>query len=64
MKQDAPRVHTIAARGYADSGALYDRARPDYPVDAIEFLAEKIGIKRDSEVLDVAAGTGKLAAVS
>jgi ubiquinone/menaquinone biosynthesis C-methylase UbiE len=40
--------------------ALYDRVRPDYPDEAVDWLVEKLGVGRESTVLDLAAGTGKL----
>lgn len=38
----------------------YERARPGYASDALEWLAERIGIGPGRRVLDLAAGTGKL----
>jgi SAM-dependent methyltransferase len=39
---------------------LYERARPSYPQEAIDWLAGKIGLGSASTVLDLGAGTGKL----
>src|SRR5712691_235676 len=39
---------------------LYERARPGYPQEAIDWVARKIGLGRASTVLDLGAGTGKL----
>jgi SAM-dependent methyltransferase len=39
---------------------LYERARPEYPREAIEWLAEKAGLHDGRTVLDLGAGTGKL----
>jgi SAM-dependent methyltransferase len=39
---------------------LYERARPGYPQEAIEWIAGKIGLGSASTVLDLGAGTGKL----
>jgi SAM-dependent methyltransferase len=52
-------VDPRAATGFANVGA-YERARPEYPADAIGDLAGEFGLTRDSTVLDLAAGTGKL----
>ena len=52
-------VHETAAKAWGESAELYDRARPGYPPDAIDFLHE-LGLGPDSDVLDLAAGTGKL----
>jgi SAM-dependent methyltransferase len=39
---------------------LYDAARPDYPPEAIERAVAGLGLGHDAEVVDLAAGTGKL----
>ena len=38
----------------------YERARPDYPEEAVAWLASELRIRPGSRVLDLAAGTGKL----
>lgn len=38
----------------------YERARPDYPAEAVAWLASELRIGPGSRVLDLAAGTGKL----
>jgi SAM-dependent methyltransferase len=38
----------------------YERGRPDYPQDAIDWLAERLGLGPGVTVVDLAAGTGKL----
>jgi SAM-dependent methyltransferase len=53
-------VHDVAARGFA-AGAVYERGRPDYPAEAVACLAERAGIVAGARVVDVGAGTGKLA---
>jgi ubiquinone/menaquinone biosynthesis C-methylase UbiE len=55
-----PGVHDAAARGFARSADAYDRARPDYPPAAIDWLAARIGLGPGRTVVDLAAGTGKL----
>ena len=55
-----PGVHAAAARGFARSADAYERARPDYPAEAIAWLAERIGLGPGRTVVDLAAGTGKL----
>jgi SAM-dependent methyltransferase len=52
-------LHPLAASGFADVAAAYDRGRPDYPVAVIDALAFPAGAR----VLDLAAGTGKLTRV-
>jgi ubiquinone/menaquinone biosynthesis C-methylase UbiE len=49
-------VHETAARGFAESAEAYELGRPEYPREALEPLALTPGL----EVLDLAAGTGKL----
>ncbi len=40
---------------------VYERGRPPYADDAIAWIAERLGIGPGRRVLDLAAGTGKLA---
>jgi SAM-dependent methyltransferase len=49
-----------AARGFDRAAEVYDRIRPDYPREAIEWLADVLRLAPGSVVLDLAAGTGKL----
>jgi SAM-dependent methyltransferase len=53
-------VHDAAAVGFARSADAYDRARPDYPAEAIAWLGERMGLGAGRTVVDLAAGTGKL----
>jgi ubiquinone/menaquinone biosynthesis C-methylase UbiE len=53
-------VHHAAARGFDLQADAYDRGRPGYPADAIEFVIETLGIGPGATVVDLAAGTGKL----
>jgi SAM-dependent methyltransferase len=39
---------------------LYERVRPTYPDEAVDWLTEKLHIDVTSTVLDLGAGTGKL----
>jgi ubiquinone/menaquinone biosynthesis C-methylase UbiE len=39
---------------------LYERVRPTYPDEAVDWLAQKLGVDSGSTVLDLGAGTGKL----
>jgi SAM-dependent methyltransferase len=48
------------AATFGGVAADYERGRPGYPPAAIEALARELGLDRDSVVLDLAAGTGKL----
>jgi SAM-dependent methyltransferase len=48
------------ATGGFEDGQRYERARPDYPPAAVDWLVEALGVARGDRVLDVGAGTGKL----
>jgi len=50
-------IHGTAARGFGAAADAYERARPGYPDEALDFVVSSIGAGR---VLDLAAGTGKL----
>jgi SAM-dependent methyltransferase len=54
------RVHPAAAGGFATAADAYERGRPGYPEEAIAWLAEQLGLQEGKDVLDLAAGTGKL----
>jgi SAM-dependent methyltransferase len=49
-----------SARGFDTAVDAYDRARPDYPREAIAAIVEHARIGSGTIVLDLAAGTGKL----
>jgi SAM-dependent methyltransferase len=53
-------VHRAAATGFARSVDTYERARPDYPPEAIAYLAHELDLGPGRTVVDLAAGTGKL----
>jgi SAM-dependent methyltransferase len=53
------RVHE-AARGFDRAAPAYERGRPEYPSDAVAYLAQQLDIRAGHTVLDLAAGTGKL----
>jgi SAM-dependent methyltransferase len=40
--------------------AEYERHRPEYPEEALRWVAEQLGLAEFARVLDVGAGTGKL----
>lgn len=53
-----------AATGFGGGADAYERGRPSsYPADAIDTVVHGLGLTRASTVLDLAAGTGKLARV-
>ena len=39
---------------------LYERARPEYPSEAVAWVASKLGLESGSTIVDLGAGTGKL----
>ena len=50
----------VAAQGFGAGADAYERGRPGYPADVVEWLCEHVGIGPGRDVLDLAAGTGKL----
>jgi SAM-dependent methyltransferase len=53
-------VHPSAATGFARSVEAYERARPEYPPEAIAWLARELELRPGRTVVDLAAGSGKL----
>ena len=53
-------VHRAAATGFARGVEAYERARPEYPPEAIAYLARELDLRADRVVVDLAAGSGKL----
>lgn len=52
-------IHEKAAVGFDRTGDSYERGRPEYPQEAIEFLVNNLQINNSSVVIDLGAGTGK-----
>lgn len=52
-------VHEVARAGF-DDPSDYEAARPSYPPDAVEWIADAAGIGPGARIVDLAAGTGKL----
>jgi SAM-dependent methyltransferase len=53
-------VHPVAAAGFGSAAEIYERARPSYPVEAVDWIVSRCGLGPGRTVLDVGAGTGKL----
>lgn len=54
------RIDQVAARGFGRAAEEYERGRPGYPQQAIDWLAGALGIVEESRLVDLGAGTGKL----
>lgn len=48
------------ARSFETVAAEYERHRPDYPAEALQWVADQLALDRQARALDVGAGTGKL----
>jgi SAM-dependent methyltransferase len=57
---DATDRQVLGRVGFETGSDVYERARPEYPAEALDHLEETTGIAVGSRVLDLAAGTGKL----
>ncbi|MDT7789094.1 MAG: hypothetical protein QOF58_7513 [Pseudonocardiales bacterium] len=55
-------LHARRADSFGAQAEAYAEHRPDYPVAAIRWALEPLGTSERLEVLDLAAGTGKLTA--
>lgn len=48
------------ARSFDGVAEQYERARPEYADEGVDWLVEELGLRAGDPVLDLAAGTGKL----
>ena len=53
-------IHRSASRGFAACADAYERGRPEYSLEAFDWLVRQLEIGPGARVLDLAAGTGKL----
>ena len=54
------RIDPVAAAGFGSAADVYERARPSYPQDAVDWFVGRAGLGPGKTVADVGAGTGKL----
>ncbi len=52
-------IHEVASSGFGAEADAYERARPSYPPDAVDWLVDALRIPDGGRVCDLAAGTGK-----
>lgn len=60
MSNPDPRIDRTASIGFERAAAAYERGRPEYPEAAIRRLVEALRIGKESRVVELGAGTGKL----
>lgn len=53
-------INQQAETGFGRAAEAYDRGRPEYPIQAIDWLTDRLGLQSGRIVVDVGAGTGKL----
>lgn len=54
-------IDALAQEGFSRGADAYERGRPGYPLEAVGWICAALGVGADSRVLDLGAGTGKLA---
>jgi SAM-dependent methyltransferase len=53
-------IDPVAAAGFGSAAEVYERARPSYPPEAVDWLVARTGVGPGHTIVDLAAGTGKL----
>lgn len=53
-------IHESASQGFQQGADAYERGRPSYPREALDWLCAQLELRPGRTVLDVGAGTGKL----
>ncbi|MCU1371966.1 MAG: putative methyltransferase [Ilumatobacteraceae bacterium] len=56
----ADHISDVAAEGFGAGAAAYEKGRPSYADDVVDWLVRHLGIGPGRTVVDLAAGTGKL----
>ena len=51
-------METVAREGFDDAAEAYDRSRPSYPPEALDWFVERLRLRPGARVADLAAGTG------
>jgi ubiquinone/menaquinone biosynthesis C-methylase UbiE len=58
-----PMSSRSVASTFDKTAELYERARPGWPLEALDHVIQDLGVDRTATVLDLGAGTGKLTRV-
>ncbi|MHB8642903.1 MAG: class I SAM-dependent methyltransferase [Gaiellaceae bacterium] len=53
-------IDRSSARAFASVAELYERRRPSYPQELVDWVAERLDLRPGRTVADIGAGTGKL----
>jgi SAM-dependent methyltransferase len=53
-------IDRTSARAFANVAELYERRRPSYPQELVDWIAERLDLSPGRTVADIGAGTGKL----
>lgn len=60
-RRAAPSVHPWAEAGFGRAAEAYELGRPGYAEAAVDLIAARLALEAGSVVVDLGAGTGKLA---
>ena len=52
-------LHPAAQKGCSSAAELYQQVRPNYPVEIVSWLQDRLQIHENSTVIDLGSGTGK-----
>ena len=53
-------IHDVAASGFGAGADDYEKGRPSYPADVVDWIVHRLDLRPGRRVVDLAAGTGKL----
>lgn len=53
-------VHRSAAVGFERASDAYERGRPDFPAEAVAFVADRLALRPGTTLVELGPGTGKL----